>query len=224
VPTEIEPYTITWQDWIVRLRHPLNKPGNAKTILLLHGLTGDEYSMWIFAHQFPDNFLLLAPRAPFKAITSGFSWIEQNHQGYPKASDFSPVTGALMESIQDLLIYLNWPTLPIHLIGFSQGAALAYYLAASYPERIGKVACLAGFLPGGLEPIIENGVFVGKDFFIAHGTLDETVPVHLAREAAQELQDNKARVIYCEDNTGHKLGASCFRSLNAFIKANPDLN
>jgi phospholipase/carboxylesterase len=226
VPIGIEPYTIVWQNWTIRLRAPKDKDQGkpAKILILLHGWTGDEYSMWIFAHQFPENILLLAPRAPFKTTTSGYGWTEQYHQGFPKASDFSLVTGALMDDIQGLLLHLKQPALPFHLIGFSQGAALSYYLAAAYPERIGKVACLAGFLPDGIEPFIESGAFVGKEFFIAHGTQDETVPVHYAREAAQKLQDGKARVIYCEADTGHKLSASCFRGLNAFIKTISDPN
>ena len=180
--------------------------------------------MWIFTREFPENFLLLAPRAPFKTTTSGFGWTELHHQEFSKASDFSPVTGALMNDIQSLLSHLKQPNSPIHLIGFSQGAALSYYLAATHSDQIGKVACLAGFLPENVDSFIEKGVFVGKEFFIAHGTQDETVPVHYAREAVQKLQEAKARVIYCEADTGHKLGTSCFRGLNAFIKTISDQN
>ncbi|MDR3575144.1 MAG: alpha/beta fold hydrolase [Anaerolineaceae bacterium] len=220
--TEIEPYSIIWKNWTVRLRHPKDPTRASKVVLLLHGWTGDEFSMWIFTNQLPDNILLLAPRAPFKTDTTGFGWTETHHEGFATASDFSMVSDALIDRIQALISSLNLPTLPINLIGFSQGAALSYYLAASYPDQIGKVACLAGFLPNGIEPIIENGLLAEKEFFIAHGTQDETVPVSYAREAAQKLQDGNARLIYCEDNTGHKLGASCFRGLNAFIKSIPE--
>jgi phospholipase/carboxylesterase len=224
VPTEIEPYSILWKNRTIRLRLPKDQLKPVEIILLLHGWTGDEFSMWIFAHQFANNVLLLAPRAPFKTNTDGFGWTEQHHQEFPTVADFSPVSGALMDDIQGLLSDLNQHGLPIHMIGFSQGAALSYYLAAAYPEQIGKVACLAGFLPDGIKPYIESGAFAGKEFFIAHGTQDDTVPIHYAREAVQKLQAGKAKVIYCEADTGHKLSASCFRGLIAFIKTISDPN
>jgi phospholipase/carboxylesterase len=224
VPTEIEPYNIVWKNRTIRIRPALDPSRHAKTILLLHGWTGDESSMWIFTHQFPANILLLAPRAPFKTSTGGYGWTEQHQQGFPKAADFIQASAVLIDDIKELLIDMNQPVSPLHLIGFSQGAALSYYLAAAYPERIGKAACLAGFIPAGIEPLIDAGAFAGKEFFIAHGTQDETVPIHYAREAAQKLQDGNAKVTFCEDNTGHKLSASCFRGLNAFIKSIPDPN
>ena len=180
--------------------------------------------MEIFAHSFSEDFLLLAPRAPFNTSTSGYGWTEQHHQGFSKASDFSSVTRDLMDNIQELLLFLKQPVLPLHLVGFSQGAALSYYLTATYSVRIGKVACLAGYIPNGIESSIESGLLAGKEFFIAHGTQDETVPVQYAREAVQKLQAGRAKVIYCEDNTGHKLSASCFRGLITFIRTIPDLN
>ena len=134
------------------------------------------------------------------------------------------VSEPLMKSIHSLLHQFNQPDLPIHMVGFSQGAALAYYLAANYPEQTGKVACLAGFIPAGVEPLIRNYVFNEKEFFLAHGSNDDTVPVQYARDAAQKLQDGKARVIYCEDTTGHKLGAACFRGLQSFVRTISDPN
>jgi len=207
-----------------RLRQPTSQSRKPQIILLLHGLTGDEFSMWVFVQQPPQNALFIAPRAPFTTTSKGFSWTNQNHHKFPTTADFSLVTDACIEALEGLLNNLKYPNCPIHLIGFSQGAALAYYWAVTYAVKIGKVACLAGFLPQGIEPAIKSGALIGKEFFIAHGSLDETVPVHHAREAAQKLQEGKAKVIYCEDNSGHKLGPSCFRGLNAFIKTIPDIN
>ena len=219
MPTESEPYTIEWKNWTFRLRPPITgQSKGTKALLLIHGWTGDEYSMWIFAQQFPHDLFLIAPRAPFVTPSGGYGWTEQHQEGFTTAQDFSRVAALLLKVVEDLLADNKQPDALLHLIGFSQGAALAYYLAATYPQRIGKVACLAGFIPAGIEPLINKGVFTGKEFFIAHGSNDDTVPVQYARQAAQKLQDGNARVIYCEDATGHKLGASCFRGLKAFIK------
>jgi predicted esterase len=53
---------------------------------------------------------------------------------------------------------------------------------------------------------------------MAHGTLDELVPVVRARQAVALLQQAGAQVDYCEDNVGHKLSATCFRSMQVFFE------
>ena len=52
----------TFEDWTLRVR-----PGSgrdARVMLLLHGWTGDENSMWAFARDLPASAWLIAPRAP----------------------------------------------------------------------------------------------------------------------------------------------------------------
>ena len=48
-------------NWNVRYRGPQGT-GYHAVILLLHGWTGDENSMWIFASRLPDQAILISPR------------------------------------------------------------------------------------------------------------------------------------------------------------------
>jgi phospholipase/carboxylesterase len=57
----------------------------------------------------------------------------------------------------------------------------------------------------------------GKPFFVTHGTKDEMVPIERARASIEILERAGAQVTYCEDNVGHKVSATCLRSLKEFF-------
>lgn len=201
--------------WTLRQRLPPG-PGPHPLFLLLHGWTGDENAMWVFAARLPKDALLVAPRAPYAATLGGYSWQPSLGRTWPDLEDFRPA----MQALWELLAPQNFPSADlsqIHLVGFSQGAALAYSLALAYPERVGAFAGLSGFAPGGVQALVETRPLRGKLGFMAHGAQDELVPLARARHAYQLLQQAGAQVTFCEDDVGHKLSAACFRGLERFF-------
>ena len=211
----IEPNITRIGEFVVREQFP-EGPGPHRVLLLLHGWTGDENSMWIFAPRLPKNYLLLAPRGISNTPLGGYGWQDEKAKEWPNAVGFQQA----IESIMDLVASIEYPgieTSNYDVIGFSQGAALAYSIALTHPDRIGKLAGLSGFLPEGLDSKIAQGALKGKKVFVAHGLRDEMVPLGKAREAVQGLKDAKAEVVYCEDNVGHKLSSGCFRGLGDYF-------
>jgi phospholipase/carboxylesterase len=91
-------------------------------------------------------------------------------------------------------------------------------MALMYPDKIGKIAGLSGFLPANTENEITTEVLMGKKVFVAHGKLDDMVPIDKARRVVQVLQLAGAEVVYCEDDVGHKLSAGCFRGMDAYFE------
>jgi phospholipase/carboxylesterase len=202
-------------DFVVRERFP-EGPGLKRLLLLVHGWTGDENSMWIFSSRLPKNYLLLAPRGLSSTPLGGYGWQDTVSKGWPRASDFTPA----IEAIFNLVSSIDFPGLDISsfdLMGFSQGAALAYAFALTYPDKIDKLAGLSGFLPEGLDSEISLGALKGKKVFVAHGRQDEMVPISEARKVVQGLKDAKAEVVYCEEDVGHKLSSGCFRGMVAYF-------
>lgn len=172
--------------------------------------------MWVFAPRLPKNAILLAPRGIYTAPGGGYGWHIHRHNQFPWVDDFQNAIEALLE----LLTENNFPQADltdIHMVGFSQGAALAYAFALQHPAKVADVVGLSGFLPEGASALARNRPLLGKRVFIAHGALDDQVPVTLARQAAEILERAGAQVSYCEDNVGHKLSASCFRGLEKFF-------
>ena len=216
MPTTNEPYTTYDHGWIVRVRRP-SVTTDPRVLLLLHGWTGDETVMWIFTHNLPENYWILAPRGPVQASEKGYGWLPDQDKR-PDLDDFNDVTRSFMQVMQRWVQDFHLPTQPFSVMGFSQGAAMAYALTASYPRQVDRLIALAGFLPRDRTMPGRYAALKGKKVFIAHGSKDETVPVTLARETVQTLQAIGADVTYCESDVGHKLSAGCLRGLRDFMQ------
>ena len=210
--------TVEIDGWVVRQRAPAGD-GLHPLVLMLHGWTGDENSMMVFATRLPKDAWLVSPRGLYSAPLGGYSWHTHKSKAWPWVDDFYPA----LESLQSLLIPQNFPSADLsslRLVGFSQGAALAYTFALTYPARVRALAGLSGFLPDGAVALARDLPLRDKPVFIAHGTQDELVPVERARQAADLLKQAGAKVAYCEDEVGHKLSADCFRGMQYFFEHN----
>ena len=200
---------------VYRVRLPEGK-GQFPIILLLHGWTGNEESMWIFSHRMPDKSILIAPRGIYPSQIGGYAWVESNTNEWSKVTDFKPAIGDILQ-ILDTFKNDNGFSSNISILGFSQGAALGYAMLILRPDIINAVGVLSGFLPADFDKYVKNDLLLGKKVFIAHGTKDQFVPVNKARESIAVLQESGANVIYCEDDVGHKLSTHCFRGLQKFF-------
>jgi phospholipase/carboxylesterase len=183
---------------------------------MLHGLTGTEDVMWIFASRLPQNAILVAPRGIYPAADGGYTW-QVKQEGIPHSvAGFQPA----MDALWSLLTPENFPDARLErigLVGLSLGAALAYSMALSQPERAGAVAGMAGFMPQGANALAQAQPLAGRTVFMAHGTLDETVPYPRAQDAKTVFETAGAEVILCTDDVGHKLSAACFRGLQDYF-------
>jgi phospholipase/carboxylesterase len=222
VPTAIEPYTTYERGWIVRIQPPRFDPASAdqrtqpRSLLLLHGWTGDETVMWIFTRNLTENYWIFAPRAPVPAPEGGYGWVPRE-QDWPELAEFQGISDALLDAFRHWASRVHAPRDHFDVMGFSQGAAMAYALAAYHPQPVNRVVALAGFLPPVDSLPGRYSELHGKKVYVAHGTQDETVPVGMAQEAVRTLQSVDAQVTYCESDVGHKLSAGCLRGLEGFL-------
>ncbi len=208
---------IEFNNWTLRIREASNQ--SPRFLLLIHGLTGDENSMWVFTRNLPANYWIVAPRAPYQAEPSGYSWRP------PQFGNMNLVGLELLRTAVQELIRLvdeysastEIDTSTFDVMGFSQGAAICNALAFLYPQRIRKTGILAGFVPSGLEELVVQRPLVGKPFFVTHGTKDEMVSVEQARASVTILEQAGADVTYCEDNVAHKVSVNCLHALKDFF-------
>lgn len=206
-----------FENWTVRVRIPAQTP--PRLLLMLHGWTGDENSMWVFVRNFPTDYLLLAPRAPHPAPQGGFSWRppREGTHGRPHLDDLRDAAEALIRLVDAYAAHRRVDAKQFDVMGFSQGAALSNVLACLYPHRIRKAGILAGFMPSGMEEIVAQKPLAGKPVFVTHGTQDTLVPIDRARASMSLLEQAGAHVTYCEAEVGHKVSADCLRGLESFF-------
>ncbi len=208
---------IAFQNWTLRVRPAAE--GAPRLLLLIHGWTGDENSMWVFTRNLPRDFWMIAPRAPYAAKPAGYSWRGSPgpRSGPPSLDDFRVSAEALIAMVNAYAAQNQIDAHQFDVMGFSQGAALTNAIALLHPERIRRAAALSGFVPAGAESWIEKRPLNGKPIFVAHGTLDEMVGIEYARQSVAMLERAGARVTFCEDEVGHKVSANCMRGLEQFF-------
>jgi phospholipase/carboxylesterase len=202
-----------FQEWTFRFRPARSEP--SRLVLLIHGLSGDENSMWVFARNLPDHLAVLAPRGIHVAREGGYTWrkVIPDMHGLPTMEELRPSADALINFVDNWSKTEGVPASQIDVVGFSQGAALTYTIALLHPDRIHALAALSGFFPLGAEELVATGILVGKPIFVSHGRQDDMVPVELARRSVSLIEASGAKVKFCETDGGHKVSAECFSDL-----------
>lgn len=212
---------ITFNNWTLRIKS--SSVENPRLMVMIHGLTGDENSMWVFARKLSYPYWMIAPRAPHTTEPFGFSWRDVNKHplhsdlGRPSLEMLFPSLEALIKLIDEYSASLKIDASQFDVMGFSQGAAMVNLLGLIYPNRIRKMAVLAGFVPSGLDEYIEKKTLTGKNIFVFHGTQDETIPIDRARASIELLEQAGANVNFVEEAVGHKLGPNGLRALEEYF-------
>lgn len=202
-------------DLFVRYRMP-NQEGIYPVLILLHGWTGDENSMWVFEARLPNDAIIIAPRGIYPSPLGGYGWQKYSGDNWPVMEDFQ----LAINSILDLILMPHSTQADfsqLSLVGFSQGAALAYAFAIEHPKKVSAIVTLSGFLPNDVESSLKHIDLQGLPIYITHGNQDELVPVDKARYAVEILSLAGAEVSYCEENVGHKLSVACFNGMESFF-------
>ena len=207
---------LEFHDWKLKVRPPAGN-NTPRLTLMIHGWSGDENVMWIFASHLPHDGWVIAPRGPVSAPDGGYGWVPHRDGYWPTIEDFRQPAQALIALIDDWISEHTIGNSRIRLLGFSQGAAMSLALALLYPQRIERAAVLSGFMPSGIESYPPDRRLEGLPFYVAHGTLDETVPVEQARRMVAALERFGAQVTYCESQVGHKLSIECLHGLSHFF-------
>lgn len=202
------------------LRTQASESASPRLLVLIHGWTGDENSMWVFTRRFPPDYWMIAPRAPHKADPSGYSWRPPQPElfGRPSLEALKPAAEALIKLIDEYAASVKIDARQFDVVGFSQGGAMVNALGLLYPKRVRKMGVLAGFVPYQMESMIESKPLVGKNIFVAHGTKDEMVTIDRARASMDLLEKAGATITYCEDEVGHKLSSNCLRALETYLQ------
>ena len=196
----------------------LYRPGidpSAPLVVLIHGRAGNRSVMWTFERVIPEGAHVVSFEAFLADPIGGWSWWDMTASGSRQE--------AIMYASQKLRGSLDaFMTLhalkPSRLVGlgFSQGSVLLS--AVSFLGLVGfdAIAILAGFV---YLPSDANGLKKLPDVFVAHGSVDETIPVSKARDGVDALKKIGVSVEYVEEPVGHKVGVQGTRALKQWLQA-----
>lgn len=195
-----------------------SKPATS-SVVFLHGLGADGHDFesivphlvrglrsstrFVFPH---------APRRPV-SLNQGHvmpAWFDIGPHDLVRgeASDLPGVRAAAdrVRALVDREVARGVPSRHVVVGGFSQGGALAAYVALRHPQPLGGLVALSTFLPNNAPLEAEAGpANRGIPAFVAHGTRDAVVSPHLGRSLRDRLASVGCAVEWHEYPMGHEV-------------------
>jgi phospholipase/carboxylesterase len=204
------------------VRKPRIEQENPPLLILLHGYGSNEEDLFSFSTELPDELLIVSVRAPYDMNFGGYAWyaitLDANDE---KFSDLDEARKSLTK-IAGFINYIKstykTDSNNTFLLGFSQGAILSYALSLNYPNKVNHVIALSGYINDDLSPNNTNDLNITTDYYISHGSVDQVLPVELARKAPEYLNANNLENVYSEYPVGHGVAPQNFYNFKSWIE------
>jgi phospholipase/carboxylesterase len=153
-------------------QHPL--------IIMLHGYGSNEKDLFELRTFFPQNYIIVAARAPYPIGGDGYQWFEKevvNGKYSGKKEQLEKSRNSILKLIVQLVNKYNADPGKVYVMGFSQGAMMSYEVGLTAPKSVKGIGILSGILPESLKPLIRKSQDLNAlRIFIAHGTADSRLP------------------------------------------------
>jgi phospholipase/carboxylesterase len=187
-------------------------------VVVIHGRGADANDLADLAPLLdtPTGARFVFPNAPtpfeaYPGMTFGWTWFD----GWP------PRQNSVAESRAALLGFLDeltarYPTTSLIVAGFSQGGMMS--LEAGLRRKTNGIVVMSGGLYE--EDLPDLRTVEKVPVLIAHGTMDEVVPVNYARRARAALEDAGFDVEYHEYPMGHQVVMEEITAVKDFLTRN----
>ena len=210
-----ETLILTRPDGVLAIREPELPPPH-RLLVLLHGWGQNENSLWEFTAGLPGDYHILAPRGPYFKAEGEYGWrptiigrrsrLEENVQ--PAQELVARIDAWAGENHVDATHF--------SVLGFSQGAAMIYVLAALFPERLSRAVVLSGYPPRGLD--LSDKPLKGIPFLVSHGRQDDIIDFEEGQKALPMLAAAGAEVTWIEEDISHQVGPKTRLAIPDFLK------
>lgn len=191
-------------------------------LFMLHGYGSDEADLAAFAPDLPGELCIISVRAPYP-LPYGYAWYSIYFGGEKeKWSDDDEARRSrekIANFIDEACRAYSLDAERVSLLGFSQGCALSFAVALSYPKKVKNVIALSGYLPENLlaEDYGQND-FSDLHIYQSHGSLDQVIPVEWARQAAPLLKKLRVDYTYQEFPVGHGISPPNFYAFRKWLE------
>jgi phospholipase/carboxylesterase len=200
------------REWVERVTDPTARedgPG-PPLLVMLHGIGADENDLFPLARHLDPRFRIVTLRAP-RSYQIGYAWFDLDIRG---DGSIRPNTAQAEETLIDLIAWLRGApqrhqTDPrrTFLLGFSQGAIMSLGVLRTAPDLLAGVVALSGSSPDALFPPRADARTVARvPLLIAHGTLDDLLPLEHGRRARAAFAGSED-LTYREYAVGHGIGS-----------------
>ena len=203
--------------------YPLKK--NGKILIMLHGY-GSNYNDLISLSDFlGKEYLYISIQANHSLDLNSYCWWSLHFDSdHTLRSDFDQAKYSvenLNKFIQNEIIQkYNINNKNIVLLGFSQGAMLAYALSLNFYDKYKKVIGLSGKIQIEITKLGSVDKYKDHKFYCSHGIYDQTIPIIHARKASKWFEKNKIDHDYQEFESQHNLCMENIEAVKDWLKIN----
>ncbi len=194
-------------------------------LIALHGY-GDNYQHFksLFAQQ--NEMIVVVPEAPYAFALgrkTGYSWTSQPKPLLSQLDESNKNDSFKMDSgnVRKIIEYMktNYNITSVYLLGFSQGAVLAYISGILNYDLVDGIAVFGGWLDEDIFTKTQLKLAKKLKVYIAHGNSDPVVDPKSADAAAARLQDFDYKIKVDKFEGGHQVPIDVQKSALEWLKA-----
>ncbi|MBC2658791.1 alpha/beta fold hydrolase [Pseudomonas sp. MSSRFD41] len=192
-------------------------------VIFLHGYGSNEADLFGLHERLPATYTYLSARAPQTLDEDSFQWFRRQGQGpYDGVSEDLASSAELIGRFVRAAAakYLTEPG-KVVLVGFSQGAAMAYEVGLRHPQAVRGIAALSGkILPLLASQLRSEPGLQRLGIFIGHGTSDQRLPYSDGVEANRLLRGLALEPqFHAYPGMGHSISEVEIQDLDRWLRA-----
>ena len=201
------------------------------TVIWLHGLgdSGHGFAPIVPELRLPDalGVRFVFPHAPERPVTinGGMrmrAWYDIKSMDFDKRADLTGVreSAEQVEQLIEAEISNGVPPEKIILAGFSQGGVIALHLGPRFSKSLGGIMGLSNYM---CQPeLLANEAHPANQqtpVFMAHGEMDDVVPIAMGKAAYDTLTANQYNVSWQSYRMKHNLNMDEINAISQWLQA-----
>ena len=199
------------------------KKKERKILIMLHGYGSNYNDLISLSDFFGDDYIYISLQANHSLDLNSYCWwslhFDVNNKIQSNFEQAKSSVESLNEFIQNGIVQkYNIRNENIILLGFSQGAMLAYALSLNFYDNYKKVIGLSGKIIEEIINLGSNNKYKDHKFYCSHGLFDQTIPISSARKASKWFNKNKINHKYQEFQSQHNLSMENIEAVKNWLK------
>jgi phospholipase/carboxylesterase len=193
---------LSWRNYVgLALRGP-------QPVIKRDGLAGFG---WGAEFEHPDRGAARRQLAPLEAEVVRRVFFDSEPEIFDRLEE--SVFSAILQTRQLLHVHSE----RIYLMGCGEGAAIAYWLGLTFPERFAGIVAINGWLPVGLRPLSRLKACRDLPVLVVHGAWNAKVPLQDARGDVATLRAGGLRVAFQSYPCSHRLTSPMLADVDTWL-------
>lgn len=205
------------------VNQPTQKSTKVPVLIMLHGYGSNEADLFDISKTLDARLMTFSLRAPVELGQDQYCWYDLiGTPGQTRTYDYKQAKAAaakVLSFISNACKTYHLDSTQVFVMGFSQGAILAYDLAVSAPKKIRGILALSGRMMEETKSLQADWTQVAKvKFFVAHGTSDNMIKFTDAEKAAEFLKEKKiTQVVFKQYEMPHTISGAELNDMRTWL-------